>query len=68
MAGDSASETTEVLEKLGEVSQILTEVMLYDPTTFQSGSEKPVEKLVEKPVEEPGETSEDVLPPPPSEA
>ena len=49
MAGDSVSEATEVLEKLGEVSQILTEVMLYDPNTFQSASDEPRENEEEPP-------------------
>jgi len=40
VAGNSVSEATQVLEKLGEVSQILTDVMLYDPNTFQSGEEE----------------------------
>ena len=53
MAGDSVSEATEVLEKLGEVSQILTEVMLYDPTTFQSASEQPRETEEETPPPDP---------------
>ena len=39
VAGNSVSEATQILEKLGEVSQILTDVMLYDPNTFQSGEE-----------------------------
>ncbi len=38
VAGDSVAEATQVLEKLGEVSQILTDVMLYDPNTFHSSA------------------------------
>ncbi|MFQ5669834.1 MAG: molecular chaperone DnaK [Acidobacteriota bacterium] len=47
VAGQSISEATQVLEKLGEISQILTDVMLYDPNTFRSeeaASEAPVEQ------------------------
>ena len=44
VAGDSVSEATQVLEKLGEVSQILTDVMLYDPNTFQSETDAEVDQ------------------------
>jgi molecular chaperone DnaK len=44
VAGNSVSEATQVLEKLGEVSQILTDVMLYDPNTFQSKDGEAEEK------------------------
>ncbi|MCZ6650528.1 MAG: molecular chaperone DnaK [Acidobacteria bacterium] len=43
VAGDSVAEATQVLEKLGEVSQILTDVMLYDPNTFQSETDEEAE-------------------------
>ncbi|MFQ5766703.1 MAG: molecular chaperone DnaK [Acidobacteriota bacterium] len=36
----SLSESAQLLAKLGEVSQILTDVMLYDPTTFSSTPEE----------------------------
>jgi molecular chaperone DnaK len=36
MASDSTTEANDALEKLGEISQLLTEVMLYDPNTFRS--------------------------------
>lgn len=44
VAGNSVSEATQVLEKLGEVSQILTDVMLYDPNTFQSETDAEVDQ------------------------
>ncbi len=36
MQGSSIQESTECLEKLGEASKILTEVILYNPSGFQS--------------------------------
>ncbi|MFQ5720344.1 MAG: molecular chaperone DnaK [Acidobacteriota bacterium] len=58
VSGHSVSEATDVLEKLGEVSQILTEVMLYDPNTFQSVPAKPKD----------GEEESTKPPPTPAEA
>jgi molecular chaperone DnaK len=52
VAGNSVAEATQVLEKLGEVSQILTDVMLYDPNTFQSDSGKPEAEEAPEEIEE----------------
>ena len=40
LSGASVNDASAALEKLGEVSQILTDVMLYDPTTFSSGTDQ----------------------------
>jgi hypothetical protein len=44
VAGNSLADATQTLEKLGEVSQILTDVMLYDPNTFQSETDGEAEQ------------------------
>ena len=42
LSSDNVSEINKNLEKLGEVSQILTEVILYDPTKLSTASEDAV--------------------------
>jgi molecular chaperone DnaK len=44
----SASECTQALERLAEVGQVLSEVILYDPTAFGSGSGATAEDTVEE--------------------
>ncbi len=41
LEGSSLSESTKSLEKLAEASQILTEVILYDPTKFKAPEDEP---------------------------
>lgn len=44
----SASECTQALERLAEIGQVLSEVILYDPTAFGSGSGAAAEDTVEE--------------------
>jgi molecular chaperone DnaK len=47
LQGNSVQESTECLEKLGEASKILTEVILYNPSAFKTGEKEtpPTEEL-----------------------
>ena len=44
----SMAECTEALEKIAEVGQILSEVILYDPSTISSGAEETEADTVEE--------------------
>ncbi len=47
LQGNSVQESTECLEKLGEASKILTEVILYNPSAFKTGEKEtpPTEEI-----------------------
>ncbi len=47
LQGNSVQESTKCLEKLGEASKILTEVILYNPSALKTGEKEtpPTEEI-----------------------